>query len=34
MHGLQVYAVVAAFHIYVNRSEDAAKRGGWRLCIK
>ena len=28
------HAVVAAFRIYAQRSEDAAKRGGWRLCIK
>ena len=30
------HAVVAAFHIYAQRGEDAAKRprGGWRLCIK
>ena len=27
------HAVVAAFRIYAQRSEDAAKRGGWRLCI-
>ena len=27
------HAVVAAFCIYVQRGEDAAKRGGWRLCI-
>ena len=23
------HAVVAAFHIYAQRDEDAAKRGGW-----
>ena len=28
------HAVVTAFHIYAHRGEDAAKRGGWRLCIK
>ena len=28
------HAVVAAFHIYAQCGEDAAKRGGWRLCIK
>ena len=27
------HAVVAAFHIYAQRGEVAAKRGGWRLCI-
>ena len=27
------HAVVAAFHVYAQRGEDAAKRGGWRLCI-
>ena len=27
------HAVVAAFRIYVQRSEDGAKRGGWRRCI-
>ena len=26
--------VVAAFRIYAQRGEDAAKRGGWRPCIK
>ena len=24
------HTVVAAFHIYSQRGEDAAKRGGWR----
>ena len=28
------HAVVAAFRIYAKRGEDAAKRGGWRQCIK
>ena len=28
------HAVVAAFHIYAQRGEDPAKRGGWRPCIK
>ena len=28
------HAVVAAFHIYAQRGEDAAKRGDWRPCIK
>ena len=27
------HAVDAAFLIYVQRGEDAAKRGGWRRCI-
>ena len=27
-------AVVAAFGIYAQRGEVAAKRGGWSLCIK
>ena len=27
-------AVVAAFSIYVQPGEDAAKRGGWKPCIK
>ena len=27
------HAVVAAFHVYAQRGEDAAKRGGWRPCI-
>ena len=26
--------VVAAILIYAQRGEDAAKRGGWRMCIK
>ena len=26
--------VVDAFRIYAQRGEDAAKRGGWSLCIK
>ena len=38
MHGLQAclfkYIAVAAFHIYAQRGEDVAKRGGWRPCIK
>ena len=25
---------ITAFHIYALRGEDAAKMGGWRLCIK
>ena len=28
------HAVVAAFHIYAQRGEDTAKRGGLRLCIR
>ena len=28
------HAVVAAFHIHAQRGEVAAKREGWRLCIK
>ena len=28
------HAAVATFHIYAQRGEDAAKRGGWRLCIE
>ena len=28
------HAVVAAFRIYAQVGEDAAERGGWRLCIK
>ena len=28
------HAVVAAFQIYAQRGEDAAKRGGWRPCVK
>ena len=27
------HAVVAAFGIYAQGGEDAAKRGGWRPCI-
>ena len=27
------HAVVAAFHVYAQRGEDSAKRGGWRPCI-
>ena len=36
MHGLQecLYIIVGAIRIYAQRGEDAAKRGGWRLCIK
>ena len=38
MHGLQTclfkYIIVAAFHIYAQRGEDAAKRGGWKPCIE
>ena len=38
MHGLQAclfkYITVAAFNIYDLGGEDAAKRGGWRQCIK
>ena len=29
-----MHAVVAAFHIYAQRGEDAAKTRGWRPCIK
>ena len=25
---------IAALRIYAQRGENAAKRGGWRLCIK
>ena len=28
-----MHAVVAAFCIYAQSGEDAAKRGGWRQCI-
>ena len=28
------HAVEAVFHIYAQCGEDAAKRGGWRPCIK
>ena len=31
---LYKYITVAAFRIYALHGEDAAKRGGWRLCIK
>ena len=38
MHGLQAclfkYITVAAIRIYAQRGENAAKRGGWRPCIK
>ena len=36
MYAWSVYkhAVVAAFHIYAQRGEDAAKRGGWRPCME
>ena len=38
MHGLQAclfeYITVAAFRIYAECGEDAAKKGGWRPCIK
>ena len=38
MHGLEAcifkYITVAAFCIYSERCEDAAKRGGWKPCIK
>ena len=38
MHGIQAclskYITVAAFCIFVLRGEDAAKRGGWKQCIK
>ena len=38
MHGLQAclfkYITVAAFRIYVQYCEDAAKWGGWRPFIK
>ena len=34
MHGLQAclfkYIIVAAFHIYAQHGEDAARNGGWR----
>ena len=37
MHGLQAclfrYITVAAFRIYAQNGEDAAKKGGWRPCI-
>ena len=37
MHGLQAclfkYITVGAFHIYAQRGEDVAKRGGWMPCI-
>ena len=35
-NGCMVYkhAVVAAFRIYAQLGEDAAKRGVWKLCIK
>ena len=29
-----MHAVVAAFRIYAQRGEDAARREGWRPCIK
>ena len=29
-----MHAVVAAFHIYAQGGEDAAKTRGWRPCIK
>ena len=38
MHGLQAclfkYITVAAFPIYAQHCEDAAKRAGLKLCIK
>ena len=38
MYGLQAclfkFIAVAACSIYALGGEDAAKRGGWRLCIK
>ena len=36
MYAWSVYknAVVAAFCIYAEHGEDAAKRGGWGPCIK
>ena len=36
MYAWSVYkhAVVAVFCIYAQHGEDAAKRGGWRQCIK
>ena len=38
MYGLQAclfkYITVAAFRIYAQRGEDAAKKAGWRPCIK
>ena len=38
MHGLQAclskYITEAAFHIYAQRGEDGAKRGGLKPCIK
>ena len=27
------HAIVAAFRIYAQCGEDAAKRGGWKPCI-
>ena len=29
-----MHAVFAAFHILAQCGEDAARRGGWRPCIK
>ena len=38
MHGLQAclfrHITVAAFRIYAQHGEDAAKRGGWGPCIE
>ena len=36
MYAWSVYkhAVVAAFCIYAQSGDDAAKKGGWRQCIK
>ena len=28
------YIIVAALRLYAQRGVDAAKRGGWRQCIK
>ena len=36
MYAWSVYkhVVAAAFRIYAQHGENAAKRGGWMLCIK
>ena len=38
MHDLEAcifkYITVSAFHIYAQRGEDVAKRGGWKPCLK
>ena len=33
MHAWSMSMHIAAFHIYAQRGENAAKMGGWRLCI-